>query len=74
MLGYKARGGLLYYKDYVYVPDVPGLRGEILHHFHNSKEGGHSGWLMAYVRLKHFFYCEGLKDEVKQMVAGCDIC
>ena len=71
---YKLRNGLLYYKNYVYVPGVPGLREEILAHFHNSKEGGHSGWLRTYVRIKHFFYWEGLKNEVKTMVAECDTC
>ena len=68
------KNGLLYYKNYVYVPGVPGLREEILAHFHNSKEGGHSGWLRTYVRIKHFFYWEGLKNEVKKLVAECDIC
>ncbi|KAI9174422.1 hypothetical protein LWI28_017007 [Acer negundo] len=32
------KNGLLYYKNYVYVSGVPGLREEILAHFHNSKE------------------------------------
>ena len=49
---YMVRDGLLYYMNHVYVPDVPGLRDEILHHFHNSKEGGYSCWLWTYVRMK----------------------
>ncbi|KAK0596469.1 hypothetical protein LWI29_015937 [Acer saccharum] len=36
---FRYKNGLLYYKNYVYVPGVPGLREEILAHFHNSKEG-----------------------------------
>ncbi|KAK0574709.1 hypothetical protein LWI29_027795 [Acer saccharum] len=37
---FRYKNGLLYYKNYVYVPRVPGLREEILAHFHNSKEEG----------------------------------
>ena len=72
--GYRMRGGLIYYKDGVYVPGVPMLREEILSHFHDSKEGGHSGWLRTYIKVKHFFHWEGLKNEVKEWVARCDIC
>ncbi|XP_038978713.1 uncharacterized protein LOC120109046 [Phoenix dactylifera] len=68
------RDDLIFYKSNVYVPDVPNLRHDILSHFHNSKEGGHSEWFRTYVRIKHFFYWEGLKKDVKTMVAECDIC
>lgn len=71
---FQLKDALLYYKNMVYVPNVLGLREETLAHFHNSKEGGHSGWLRTYIRIKHFFYWEGLKSEVKKMVAECDIC
>ncbi|KAL5838392.1 hypothetical protein ACOSQ3_015561 [Xanthoceras sorbifolium] len=71
---YTMKNGLIYYKTCVYVPNVPGLREEILAHFHESKEGGHSGWLRTYVKVKHFFYWEGLKVEVKKKVAECDTC
>ncbi|KAI9198590.1 hypothetical protein LWI28_018696 [Acer negundo] len=71
---FRYKNELLYYKKYVYVPGVLGLREEILAHFHNSKEEGHSGWLRTYVRIKHFFYWEGLKNEVKKLVVECDIC
>ena len=49
---YRVRDGLIYYRNNVYVPDVPGLRDEILYDFRNSKEGGYSGWLMTYIRMK----------------------
>ena len=72
--GYKKRSGLLYFGDCIYVPCVSGLREEILTHFHHSKEGGHSGWLRTYLKVKHFFKWEGLKKELKDMVAKYDIC
>ncbi|KAI9160253.1 hypothetical protein LWI28_006567 [Acer negundo] len=49
---FRYKNKLLYYKNYVYVPGVPGLKEEILAHFHNSKEGGHSGWLRTYIPEK----------------------
>ncbi|XP_042962448.1 uncharacterized protein LOC122296713 [Carya illinoinensis] len=73
VVNYKVRDGLIFYKNYVYVPNVPNLRNEILDHFHNSKEGGHSGWLRTYIRLKHFFYWKGIKGDVKRLMASCDI-
>ncbi|KAL5827798.1 hypothetical protein ACOSQ3_019649 [Xanthoceras sorbifolium] len=71
---YRENNGIVYYKSYVYVSDVLGLRQEILAHFHESKEGGHSGWLRTYMKIKHFFYWEGLKNEVKNKVVDYDTC
>ncbi|KAL5788540.1 hypothetical protein ACOSP7_005489 [Xanthoceras sorbifolium] len=71
---YRLKDGLLLYKNLVYVPGVLRLHEEILAHFHNSKEGGHSGWLRTYLRIKNLFYWEGLKDAVKTLVAECDTC
>ena len=56
----------------MYAYGVLGLREEILAYFHNSKEWSYSRWLRAYVIVKHFFYYEGLKNEVKTMVVKCD--
>lgn len=66
------RDGLIFYKNYVYVPN---LRKEILNHIHNSKEGGgHSGWLRIYIQLKHVSYWETIKNEVKRLVVEWDEC
>lgn len=58
----------------MYVPVVLALRDEILAHFHNHNEGGHSGWLWTHVRIKHFFIGKVSKNEVKKLVVECDIC
>lgn len=62
--GYQLRSGLLSYKNYVHVSGVLSMREKILAHFHNNKEARHLGWLRTYVRVRHFFYWEGLKKEV----------
>ena len=54
--GYRLKGDILYYGELVYVMKVPGLWKEILGHFHNSKEGGHSSWLRTYLKVKYLFY------------------
>lgn len=59
------RDGLIYYKDCVYVPNILNLIREIIDHFHNSKEGGHSGWLRTYIRIKSFR--KGIKNFGKEL-------
>lgn len=72
VIGFSVRDGLIFYKSYIYMPN---LRREIFDHFHISKERGHSGWLRIYIRLKYFFfYWEGIKSEVKKVVVECDVC
>ena len=71
---YRVHDGLIYYMNHVYVLGGLRLRNEILHHFHNSKEGGHSGWLRTYVRMKQFFFWERLKSKVHKLVTEYDIC
>lgn len=41
VVSFKVRDCLIYYKEYVYVPNVPKMKRDILNHFHNIKEGGH---------------------------------
>lgn len=73
VIGFKVRDGLIFCKNYVYVRNVPNLRKEIIDHFNKSKEGGHSGWLKAYIQVKYLFYWEGIKSEVNRCVAECDV-
>jgi hypothetical protein len=50
------------------------LRKELLLSFHGDSVGGHSGVLATYKRIGAVFYWKGLKNDVKKMVAECDIC
>ena len=40
---YEFRNGLLLYRGKAYVPDANDLHTALVRHFHNSREGGHSG-------------------------------
>lgn len=73
-LSAEIRVGLIFYKRCVYVLGASRLREDILSHFHDSQEGGHSGWLQTYIWVKHFFYWEGLKAVVKAKLEKYDVC
>jgi len=45
-----------------------------LKEFHSSPIGGHSGYLRTYKRLSENIYWEGMKRDVQDFVARCEIC
>lgn len=56
------------------VPTNQELRQQILHHFHDSVVGGHSGVYRTWVRLNNNFSWTGMKSDVQNYVAACDTC
>ena len=50
------------------------LRSELLHLYHNSPEGGHSGAAVTMKRLGSVVYWKGLKKDVRSFVRHCHIC
>ena len=46
----------------------------LLHTFHGSILGGHSGFLRTYKRINGELYWKGMKVDVKRYVEECDIC
>lgn len=47
---------------------------KLLEEFHFSPIGGHSGYIYTYKRLSENIYWEGMKRDVQDFVARCDIC
>ena len=47
------------------VGDVPNLKTKLLHHFHSSVDGGHSGVKPTMARIKSVLYWKGLKKQVR---------
>ncbi|KAF8405746.1 hypothetical protein HHK36_007823 [Tetracentron sinense] len=68
------KNDILFYKGRVLLSPSSDLRSDLLHEFHDSKLGGHSGILRTYHRLGQSFYWEGMKKEVQAYVAACDVC
>lgn len=50
------------------------LLPSILHTYHDSVFGGHSGFLRMYKRLIGELYWEGMKQDVKKYVGECSVC
>jgi hypothetical protein len=46
----------------------------ILQELHASPSAGHSGFLRTYKRFSCIFYWKGMKQDIKQFVAKCEVC
>ncbi|XP_026382523.1 uncharacterized protein LOC113277692 [Papaver somniferum] len=66
--------GILRYKGRVVVVSTSTWCTKLLHEFHATPLGGHSGFLRTYKRLQRNFYWKGMKRSIKTYIAQCDIC
>lgn len=71
---YEWRNGILFFQGKVYVPKIDALRLELIHHFHDSRFGGHSGIYRTWTRMASTFTWAGMKQDVRQYVTNCDVC
>ena len=71
---YSWRNGLVCYTNRVVVPPHSPIISQLLHEFHDSPSGGHSGVLRTYKRLAQQFYWPSMFQAVKIYVAACEIC
>ena len=46
----------------------------LLQEFHNSAVGGHSGFFRTYKRISEVVYWEGMRKDIQQHVATCEVC
>lgn len=71
---YSWRNGLVCYKNRVVVPPHSPIIAQLLHEFHDSPNGGHSGVLRTYKRLTQQFYWPSMFHTVKTYVASYEVC
>jgi len=71
---YSWRNGLVCYKNWVVVPPHSTIIAQLLHEFHDSPSGGHSGVLHTYKRLAQQFYWPSMFHTVQTYVASCEVC
>ncbi|KAF8414344.1 hypothetical protein HHK36_002345 [Tetracentron sinense] len=64
----------LVYKGRLVVASTSPLTAEIILEFHATLVVGHSGALKTYKRASRSFYWRGMKKDVEQFVAECDVC
>jgi hypothetical protein len=67
-------GGLLKYKNRIWIGDNPSLQNKLLSACHSSAMGGHSGVPVTYMHMKRIFAWSGMKTVVHNFVRTCLIC
>lgn len=72
--GYELRNGLLFYKGRLVLPKESSRIPLLLREFHDSPAGGHLGFFRTYKRVVGVVFWEGMKADIKDYIAGCDIC
>jgi len=66
--------GIIKYKSKIWVASSPQLQQQIISALHSSAIGGHSGFLVTYMKIKKMFAWPGLKSMVKAFVSQCLVC
>jgi hypothetical protein len=74
VLNFAFANGLLRYKNRIWVGKNPQLQLKLLHAYHSSAVGGHSGAPVTYMRLKQAFAWAGMKTAVTSFVKACLTC
>ncbi|KAL0540054.1 hypothetical protein IC582_024282 [Cucumis melo] len=62
------------YKGRVVLSKSSSLIPSLLHTFHDSIFGGHSGFLRTYKRMSGELFWKGMKTDIKKYVEQCEIC
>jgi hypothetical protein len=68
------RGGYLYYRDRLYVPDYPELHAELVRSYHESAIAGHMKRARTYEVLSRDYYWPGMLTYVERWVSNCHTC
>jgi hypothetical protein len=64
----------LRYKDHLYLSKQSKLKSTVLSELHATPTVGHSGFTKTYDRIKHSFFWDGMKHDIHNFVAKCDVC
>ncbi|CAL1390315.1 unnamed protein product [Linum trigynum] len=68
------RDDMLYRRGRIVIPPNSPHVGQLLHEFHATPLGGHSGIERTYRRLATHFYWPAMLEDVKRFVHACDVC
>jgi hypothetical protein len=73
-LGYQLKGGRLFHEGRVVIPKQSPRIAWILHEFHDTAVGGHSGSLRTYKKISKLVYWEGMRKQIHDYVQACEVC
>ncbi|PNX76538.1 hypothetical protein L195_g032490, partial [Trifolium pratense] len=72
--GYQLKGGRLYHEGRIVIPKNSPRIAWLLHEFHDTSAGGHSGYLRTYKKISGVVYWEGMRKCIKEYVEACEVC
>jgi hypothetical protein len=64
----------LRYKGRLYLSKQSKLKSTVLSELHATPTVGPSGFTQTYDRVKHSFFWDGMKQDIHNFVAKCDVC
>jgi len=71
---YVLKNGCLFFKSRLVIPRSSLHIPTLLREFHSSPTGGHSGFFHTYKRISQVLYWNGIKRDVQNYVASCEVC
>jgi hypothetical protein len=72
--GYSWLQDELRYKGRLYLSKQSKLKSMVLFELHATPTAGHSGFTKTYDRVKRSFFWDGMKQDIRQFVAECEVC
>lgn len=72
--GYSLDKGVIKFKGKILIGDNTGLHTKLIHSFHCSAIGGHSGIQATFQRVSKLFHWVGIRQDVENFVRQCQIC
>jgi hypothetical protein len=72
--GYQLKGGRLFHEGRVVIPKQSPRIAWLLHEFHDTAVGGHSGSLRTYKKISKLVYWEGMRKQIHAYVQACEVC
>jgi hypothetical protein len=73
-LGYSWLHDEIQYKGYLYLSKKSKLKSTVISELHATPIAGHSVFTKTYDRVKHYFFGDGMKQDVCNFVVECDVC
>jgi hypothetical protein len=71
---YELKDHVLYYNSRVCIPKFGEYRLNIMHDCHDIPIAGHPGFQKTYMAIKHHYYWQGMKSDIKNYVERCLKC
>jgi hypothetical protein len=73
-LKYYLRGGILYYKQRVYISKFSPIKEAIMNYIHDSLASGHMGFERTLKRARRDFFWVGMKSDIQTYIRHCEVC